>query len=261
VISFRKGDSSPIRINVYWTTGTVGTCLDHPRQGKTQLFRRNVDLSTLREIFKSPRVHTGAGYYTCDDSASKHLGAATTPHKSELSIGNRVHVKKEFGDATIVSTIQTSGRFKGQIKIRYDDDRVGAVQPNRLTNVHQPVSDDKECKDLENEARIQLKSLDEELRAIRDERAKVLEIINHFEQEREQEQKRLEEAAKRKAEAEAGAERDLLAEEDKKKALLECRRSSRGQYVHNCCHANQISEYFNQTVVSIACNGSATIFL
>jgi len=154
VISFRKGDSSPIRINVYWTTGTVGTCLDHPRQGKTQLFRRNVDLSTLREIFKNPRVHTGAGYYTCDDSASKHLGAATTPHKSELSIGNRVHVKKEFGDATIVSTIQTSGRFKGQIKIRYDDDRVGAVQPNRLTNVHQPVSDDKECKDLENEARI-----------------------------------------------------------------------------------------------------------
>jgi hypothetical protein len=77
VISF--GNKASIRINVYWTTGTVGTCLDHPRQGKTQLFRRNIDLSSLREVFNNPRVHTGAGYYTCD-RVSKHTGAATPPH-------------------------------------------------------------------------------------------------------------------------------------------------------------------------------------
>ena len=35
LISFRKED---VCINVYYTTGTVGTCLNHPRQGKTQLF-------------------------------------------------------------------------------------------------------------------------------------------------------------------------------------------------------------------------------
>ena len=67
VISFSKrdelDDSTFIRINVYWTTGTVGTCLNHPRQGKTQLFRRNVDLLTLRLIFKNPRHHTGYGYH------------------------------------------------------------------------------------------------------------------------------------------------------------------------------------------------------
>ena len=53
------------RINVYYSTGTVGTCLDHPRQGKTQLFRRNVDLAMLREIFRDPRVHTVMGYQRC----------------------------------------------------------------------------------------------------------------------------------------------------------------------------------------------------
>ena len=32
MISFRK-DS--VRVNVYYTTGTVGTCLNHPKSGKT----------------------------------------------------------------------------------------------------------------------------------------------------------------------------------------------------------------------------------
>lgn len=60
VISFRKGTS---RINVYYTTGTVGTCLNHPTKGKTQLFRRNVTLAQLDTIFANPRTHTGKGYY------------------------------------------------------------------------------------------------------------------------------------------------------------------------------------------------------
>lgn len=40
--------------------GTVGTCVNHPRQGRTQLFRRDRSLSTLGQIFHDPRVHTGA---------------------------------------------------------------------------------------------------------------------------------------------------------------------------------------------------------
>ena len=40
-------------------TGTVGTCMDHPNQGKTQLFRRDQTLDSLSAIFKNPRVHTG----------------------------------------------------------------------------------------------------------------------------------------------------------------------------------------------------------
>ena len=60
LISFRNGGT---RINVYYTTGTVGTCLNHPKRGKTQLFRRNVDFEQLNDIFENPRSHTGKGYY------------------------------------------------------------------------------------------------------------------------------------------------------------------------------------------------------
>jgi len=63
VISFRDKASGSIRINVYYSTCTVGTCLNHPSRGKTQLFRRNVNLEGLKRIFANPRTHTGAGYY------------------------------------------------------------------------------------------------------------------------------------------------------------------------------------------------------
>ena len=59
VISFTDGTT---RFNCYYTTGTVGTCLEHPKQGKTQLFRRNQTALGLRDIFANPRAHTGAGY-------------------------------------------------------------------------------------------------------------------------------------------------------------------------------------------------------
>ena len=65
VVSFAwprsQGDRG--RINVYWTTGTVATCITHPRQGPTQLFRRNVSLGGLRELMRQPRIHTGDGYH------------------------------------------------------------------------------------------------------------------------------------------------------------------------------------------------------
>ena len=60
MISFRK---ESVRINVYYTTRTVGTCLNHPARGKTQLFRREVTMNQLAQIFENPRSHTGKGYY------------------------------------------------------------------------------------------------------------------------------------------------------------------------------------------------------
>lgn len=50
------------RINIYLSKMTVATCLDHPKQGKTQMFRRNVTFAELDKIFKNPRVHTNKGY-------------------------------------------------------------------------------------------------------------------------------------------------------------------------------------------------------
>lgn len=60
MISFsRNGDE---RVNIYYTKGTVGTCVNHPKQGRTQLFRRNVSLELLTGIFRKPRIHTRKGY-------------------------------------------------------------------------------------------------------------------------------------------------------------------------------------------------------
>mmetsp|Transcript_36901 Transcript_36901/g.89613 ORF Transcript_36901/g.89613 Transcript_36901/m.89613 type:complete len:585 (-) Transcript_36901:75-1829(-) len=62
LISFSKDGSTKTRINVYYTTRTVGTALDHPKQGKTQLFRRDCSNAELAEIMRNPRVHTNKGY-------------------------------------------------------------------------------------------------------------------------------------------------------------------------------------------------------
>mmetsp|Transcript_7050 Transcript_7050/g.16314 ORF Transcript_7050/g.16314 Transcript_7050/m.16314 type:complete len:190 (+) Transcript_7050:128-697(+) len=53
-----------VRLNFWLTTGTVGSYLEHPRQGKTQLFRRHVTMSEASEVFNNPRKHTGRGYHT-----------------------------------------------------------------------------------------------------------------------------------------------------------------------------------------------------
>jgi len=60
VISFRKEST---RINVYYTTRTVGTCLNHPKRGKSQLFRRDVTVAQLEQLLRNPRTHTGKGYF------------------------------------------------------------------------------------------------------------------------------------------------------------------------------------------------------
>ena len=58
-----KRGCGEVRINVYFTTGTVSTSLDHPTSGKTQLFRPNgPDYELLDKIFENPRVHTDKGY-------------------------------------------------------------------------------------------------------------------------------------------------------------------------------------------------------
>jgi len=49
-------------IDIWPKKMTVGTYLQHPRQGKTSLFRRNVSYNLLDKIFKNPRQHTGIGY-------------------------------------------------------------------------------------------------------------------------------------------------------------------------------------------------------
>lgn len=65
LLSFHKiYQENHARINIYVTKMTVGTCITHPKWGKTQLFRRGVNFTLLEKIFSNPRLHTGKGYYT-----------------------------------------------------------------------------------------------------------------------------------------------------------------------------------------------------
>lgn len=54
VVSFSSGDA---RINVYWTTGTVGVCV-YPEQ----TFHYHCSLFELQNLMRDPRLHNGRGY-------------------------------------------------------------------------------------------------------------------------------------------------------------------------------------------------------
>lgn len=60
LVSFKRDGE---RLNVYYSKMTVGTCVNHPTKGKTQLFRRNVNFNLLSKLFNDPLTHTHRGYY------------------------------------------------------------------------------------------------------------------------------------------------------------------------------------------------------
>ncbi|XRB20881.1 C2H2-type domain-containing protein [Pseudoscourfieldia marina] len=82
VVAFRRMsgfDENAELVRVWWRTGTVGTYLKHPRHGKTQLFRRNVDnMRLLGSIFANPRTHTGQGYYRNNNNTAGVSGGTST---------------------------------------------------------------------------------------------------------------------------------------------------------------------------------------
>ena len=100
VVSFFK-ESLRCRVNVYYSTGTVATCLDHPRSGKTQLFRRQQSLDDLYAIFNNPRQHTGVGYYRNKTNESWQ------PVPGNGSINNTFH-RAECDDARRWRYIQST---------------------------------------------------------------------------------------------------------------------------------------------------------
>jgi len=71
-----QGDDR-LKLNVWCNTGTVGSYIKHPRQGKTQLFRRNCfSMDDLREVFINPRVHGYDGYHERAELESRPPPAA-----------------------------------------------------------------------------------------------------------------------------------------------------------------------------------------
>lgn len=67
----KEEDGSIVKLDWYFTTGTLKTSLHHPFQGKTQMFAAQVDPVTYVEILINPRVHTDVRYKTKE--AKNHL--------------------------------------------------------------------------------------------------------------------------------------------------------------------------------------------
>lgn len=56
-------DTMLVKLDFYFTTGTVKTSMEHPTQGKTQLFaKNNVTPELYMQILENPRVHTNIRY-------------------------------------------------------------------------------------------------------------------------------------------------------------------------------------------------------
>lgn len=51
------------KMNIYLSTMTVQTSINHPKKGKTQLNRKNITPAELEKLMKNVRQHTGKGYY------------------------------------------------------------------------------------------------------------------------------------------------------------------------------------------------------
>lgn len=73
MISYKKDfnySKTSVRVNIYYTKAsrwdnfglTISTSMDHPKKGKTQMFRKNVGNKLLINLLKNPRFHSKRGY-------------------------------------------------------------------------------------------------------------------------------------------------------------------------------------------------------
>lgn len=127
MISFRKAlgrgcEGGPVRINVYYSTGTVGTALCHPVQGRTQLFRRNCSYQDLHEVFENPRWHSGKGYQRRRIAEDKCIAAeveTSTFHEERFALSQSLFQL----DSEIQDLIESRKAVLLSL-LQYEDDRL-----------------------------------------------------------------------------------------------------------------------------------------
>jgi len=83
----QRPGSKPIKINVYYTTRSLMTYLDHPTQGTNMMWRSSAyeTLDDLREFFVNPRTHTGRGYRRSGDARRGCAGCGELKLRGEFS--------------------------------------------------------------------------------------------------------------------------------------------------------------------------------
>lgn len=64
MLSWRKQTDQHglVRVNYWMGSKKASTSLKHPTRGQNQLYRHNVELKDLINIFENPRLHTNKGY-------------------------------------------------------------------------------------------------------------------------------------------------------------------------------------------------------
>ena len=210
VVAFLTRDD--IRINVWFTTGTVGTYLDHPRMGKTQLFRRGVGLDLLEKIFRNPRIHTNAGYHFASQqspSSSRFVASSpsltTRPGPRPAAASSSANPRERSPRRAVMDTLVHLTRQEGTMD-EVDEEAAAKAQRQRLLE--------------------EKKKIDAEIRQVED-------VLGEFEKKREEERRRKEEQEKKKAEEEkrkVEQERRRKEEEEwqRQQAALEKQRAARG---------------------------------
>lgn len=257
VVSFVRGGETVerVRFNIYYTTGTVGTCVNHPRQGRTQLFRRNVTTAEeLRAIFRNPRIHTGKGYQR-RPSAQQQNSCKRARYSSEpFPVGSRVYVKG-FTNATVETPILHDGRYDGKIRVRYDDNSIYHVRPDHLEAVMEEVLDEEEA------AQQSLEQLVEERDDLDRRILEAQAVIDQVARRRKEEEARI---AAEKALVELKLQQEREAQlRQAELSRIEAARSERGKCLAYCLDDSKfVGTCFSANdVVSIACGGNATIML
>lgn len=129
MLSFYSSEHGGVRANVYLKTGTVATCLDHPTQGKTQLFRGQRDtFEKLEEVFVNPRVQPDSGYKTRSKLREEEFGGfvmeiSSSESNEEEDIENineegeaieqlrSLSIESEFAEKDVAADLFGMGRY------------------------------------------------------------------------------------------------------------------------------------------------------
>ena len=220
----------PTRYNVYYTTGTVSTSMDHPRQGKTQLFRRNVDLALLQDIFLNPRIHSDLGY--------------------KFKNNNKLSCSSKRVKGGILRNLRYTSDDKNNDDDDDDDDHNDAAEGEEDAAKRQMVKLVAERKAIDTEIK--------EIQAILDEHERLREVKRQKEREEKERQRREEEAAEEAA-RKAAEEARKAAEAARRKAL----QTARGKFGtwRGLRESNDFRSNFTNDSTCIAIGGNTHLIL
>mmetsp|Transcript_26130 Transcript_26130/g.38676 ORF Transcript_26130/g.38676 Transcript_26130/m.38676 type:complete len:482 (+) Transcript_26130:88-1533(+) len=77
----------PILLNIYYTTRSIMSYMNHPSSGTNEMWRSNAykDLDELKDYFQNPRRHSGKGYRVASQATRGCVKCGTFKKRTEFS--------------------------------------------------------------------------------------------------------------------------------------------------------------------------------